>query len=40
VVENIWMTSALWVGLALLASLISIRIAISVALVWTVLCSI
>lgn len=32
-VENIWMTSALWVGLALLASLISIRIAISVALV-------
>ena len=32
-VENIWLTSALWVGLALLASLISIRIAISVALV-------
>lgn len=36
-VENIWMTSALWVGLALLASLISIRIAISVALVEIVL---
>jgi len=32
-VENIWLISALWVGLALLASLISIRIAISVALV-------
>lgn len=32
-VENIWLTSALWIGLALLASLISIRIAISVALV-------
>jgi Kef-type K+ transport system membrane component KefB len=32
-VENIWLTSALWVGLALLASLISIRIAVSVALV-------
>ena len=31
--ENIWLTSALWIGLALLASLISIRIAISVALV-------
>ncbi len=31
--ENIWLTSALWVGLALFASLISIRIAISVALI-------
>ncbi len=31
--ENIWLESALWVSLALLASLISIRIAISVALV-------
>jgi len=33
VVENIWLTSALWIGLALLASLISIRVAVSVALV-------
>jgi len=32
-VENIWLTSALWIGLALAASLISIRIAVSVALV-------
>ena len=32
-VENIWLTSALWIGLALLASLLSIRIAISVALI-------
>ncbi len=31
--ENIWFTSALWIGLALAASLISIRTAISVALV-------
>ena len=31
--ENIWLTSALWVGLALVASLISIRLAVSVALV-------
>lgn len=31
--ENIWLASALWIGLALLASLISIRIAVSVALV-------
>ena len=31
--ENVWLTSALWIGLALLASLISIRIAVSVALV-------
>ena len=31
--EHVWLTSALWIGLALLAALISIRIAISVALV-------
>lgn len=31
--ENIWLTSALWIGLALAASLISIRIGIAVALV-------
>ncbi len=31
--DNLWLTSALWMGLALLASLISIRVAISVALV-------
>jgi Kef-type K+ transport system membrane component KefB len=31
--ENIWFTAAVWVGLALAASLISIRIGISVALV-------
>ncbi len=31
--ENAWLTSALWLGLALLSSLISIRVAISVALV-------
>jgi len=31
--DNVWLTSALWVGLALVASLISIRLAISVALV-------
>jgi len=31
--ENVWLQSALWVGLALLASLLSIRIRISVALV-------
>jgi Kef-type K+ transport system membrane component KefB len=31
--ENIWFTAAIWVGLALAASLISIRIGISVALV-------
>lgn len=30
--DDIWLTSALWVGLALLASLISIKVAISVAL--------
>ena len=31
--EDIWFTSAIWTGLALLASLISIRVALSVALV-------
>jgi len=31
--EQIWLTSALWIGLAFLSSLISIRIAISVALI-------
>jgi len=30
---SVWLHSALWLGLALLASLISIRIAISVALI-------
>ena len=30
---NVWLASALWLGLALLASLISIRVAISVALI-------
>jgi Kef-type K+ transport system membrane component KefB len=32
-VDNQWLASALWIGLALLASLISIRVAISVALI-------
>jgi Kef-type K+ transport system membrane component KefB len=32
-VANLWLASALWLGLALLASLISIRVAISVALI-------
>jgi Kef-type K+ transport system membrane component KefB len=32
-VDNTWLTSALWMGLALLSSLISIRVAISVALI-------
>ena len=32
-VENVWLTSSLWIGLALLASLISIRVGVSVALV-------
>jgi Kef-type K+ transport system membrane component KefB len=32
-VENIWLASAVWLGLALLASIISIRVAISVALI-------
>ena len=31
--ENLWLQSALWIGLALLSSLISIRLAISVALI-------
>ena len=31
--DNVWLVSALWIGLALLASIISIRIAMSVALV-------
>ena len=32
-VDNIWLTSALWIGLALAASLISMRLALSIALV-------
>ena len=31
--ENVWLASALWIGLALLAAVISIRIAVSVALI-------
>jgi hypothetical protein len=31
--ENVWLASAVWLGLALLASIISIRVAMSVALV-------
>ena len=31
--ENVWLASSLWLGLALLASIISIRVAMSVALV-------
>jgi len=31
--ENVWLQSAFWIGLALLASLVSIRVAISVALI-------
>ena len=31
--ENVWLTSALWLGLAFLAAVVSIRVAISVALV-------
>jgi Kef-type K+ transport system membrane component KefB len=31
--ENVWLQSALWIGLALAASIISIRVAISVALI-------
>jgi len=38
--EHVWLTSAVWVGLALLATLISIRLAISVALVEIVLGSV
>ena len=30
---NVWLASAVWIGLALLASIISIRVAVSVALV-------
>jgi Kef-type K+ transport system membrane component KefB len=33
VMENVWLVSAVWLGLALLASVISIRVAMSVALV-------
>ena len=33
ILENIWFVAALWMGLALLASLISIRLGISVALI-------
>src|SRR5262249_57451633 len=32
-IDNMWLTSALWVGLALLSALISIRLALSVALI-------
>jgi Kef-type K+ transport system membrane component KefB len=32
-VTNVWLASALWLGLALMASIISIRVAISVALI-------
>jgi Kef-type K+ transport system membrane component KefB len=35
--EHVWFTSAIWIGLALLASLISIRMALSVALIEIVL---
>lgn len=31
--QNVWLASAIWIGLALLASIISIRVAMSVALV-------
>jgi Kef-type K+ transport system membrane component KefB len=31
--QNVWLSSAVWIGLALLASILSIRVAISVALV-------
>jgi hypothetical protein len=31
--ENVWSASAVWLGLALFASIISIRVAMSVALV-------
>jgi len=31
--ENLWLESALWIALVLLSSLISIRVAISVALI-------
>src|SRR5262245_2581109 len=32
-VENLWLASAVWIGLALLSALISIRLALSVALI-------
>lgn len=32
-IDNIWLIAALWMGMALIASLISIRIGISVALI-------
>ena len=38
--DNVWLASALWVGLALVSSLISIRVAISVALIEIVVGSI
>lgn len=31
--DNIWFTAAIWIGLALVASLISIRVGVSVALI-------
>ena len=31
--ENIWLASAVWIGLALASALISIRVALSVALI-------
>jgi Kef-type K+ transport system membrane component KefB len=31
--ENVWLISTLWIGLALVAALISIRVGISVALI-------
>jgi Kef-type K+ transport system membrane component KefB len=33
VIDNIWLTSALWIGLALISALVSMRLALSVALV-------
>jgi Kef-type K+ transport system membrane component KefB len=33
VMENVWLVSALWLGLALVAAVVSIRVAISVALI-------
>jgi hypothetical protein len=32
-VENVWLESAVWLGLALLAAIVSIRVAVSVALI-------
>jgi hypothetical protein len=31
--QNVWLASSVWIGLALAASIISIRVAISVALI-------